>query len=404
MKSKKNKIMTLNLLVIAAVFGIMTTACDSKEVITTSDTTEVKFLITDTQQDACYDNDGNLMTFSMPGEALFGQDAQHNGTIPSFTNNGNGTVTDNITGLMWQKTPDTKTYSWDEAQDYAENLEIGGYSDWRLATIKELYSLADFRGELIPQGSSTPYIDTEFFDFEYPNNGYAGQYWSSTMYKVTPELPMEDDEKVFGFNFADGHIKSYPTGYNVNGNRQGPMIGNYVRCVRGEENIYGVNNFKDNGDNTVSDLATGLMWQQTDDGEKRNWGDALKYAENLELAGHTDWRLPNVKELESIVQYGKTTIPAIDENYFTLSTPDCYAWTSTTHGDFKNHACYVAFGKGWGIIVGSSYTDYVDVHGSGSQRTDPKDGIPSDNNQSSDNAADLARINNTVLCVRNITN
>jgi len=53
--------------------------------------------------------------------------------------------------------------------------------------------------------------------------------------------------------------------------------------------------FVDNGDETISDNATGLMWQKTDDGQARDWENALEYAENLSFAEYTNWRLPNAK-------------------------------------------------------------------------------------------------------------
>jgi hypothetical protein len=130
----------------------------------------------------------------------------------------------------------------------------------------------------------------------------------------------------------------------------------------------------DNGDETVTDEATGLMWQQADDGETRNWEEALSYAADADIAGYDDWRLPNSKELQSIVDYSKTTIPAVNENFFTISEADSYFWTSTTLGDFKGQACYVTFGYGWSVPTDSDDGEYVDYHGAGSQRSDPKSG------------------------------
>ena len=81
-----------------------------------------------------------------------------------------------------------------------------------------------------------------------------------------------------------------------------------------------------NGDGTVTDRATGLMWQKADDGTARNWEDSLAYAENLQLAGYSDWRLPNQKELHSIVDYGY--IPAINP-IFNIADPKAWFWSST---------------------------------------------------------------------------
>lgn len=92
----------------------------------------------DTGQTVCYDEGGNAIDCSTDG--YVGQDANYEGTQMSFQDNGDGTVTDLNTGLVWQKTPDYTRYGFDEAKTYVESLEIGGYTDWRLPTIKELYS------------------------------------------------------------------------------------------------------------------------------------------------------------------------------------------------------------------------------------------------------------------------
>ncbi|MCP4708196.1 MAG: DUF1566 domain-containing protein, partial [Planctomycetes bacterium] len=139
---------------------------------------------------------------------------------------------------------------------------------------------------------------TRFFDFQYPdtNKGWRiidAQYRSCSVYKG---LTMRGERSVFGFNFADGRIKGYPDGTRGAGRQ-------YVRCVRG--NAYGENKFVDNGDGTVTDHATGLTWTKADSGRTKTWEQALKYAEDLIYAGYNDWRLPNVKELQSIVDYSR---------------------------------------------------------------------------------------------------
>ncbi len=126
--------------------------------------------IVDTMQSQCFDTVGAAIPCPAKGEPLHGQDAQYPALAAAYADNGNGTVTDRNTLLVWQKTPGKKRLQFEEANAYCAALEVGGVTDWRVPTIKELYSLADFRGELLrpEQGQPTPYIDTRYFDFEYP--------------------------------------------------------------------------------------------------------------------------------------------------------------------------------------------------------------------------------------------
>ena len=89
-------------------------------------------------------------------------------TITNFTDNNDGTITDNITGLMWQKSPATSTYTWEQALAFAENLTASTYSDWRLPNIKELVSLNN-------ETTNAPSINTTFFP-----TVASTKYWSST--------------------------------------------------------------------------------------------------------------------------------------------------------------------------------------------------------------------------------
>ncbi|MBI1388392.1 MAG: DUF1566 domain-containing protein [bacterium] len=353
--------------------------------------------IVDTGQDVCYDNN-QIINPPGPGERFYGQDAQYDGNQPSYQDNGDGTVTDLVTGLTWEQVPPTSHFTWNDAAAYAEGLILGGHDDWRLPTIKELYSLTNFNGDI---HTYTPYINTQYFTFYYPDTsqGYReidAQYWTSSHYTG---LTMNNDSSVFGYNFADGRIKSYPV--NTNG---GPAGTCYVRCVRGPQ-TYGVNDFADNGDGTVTDRATGLTWMKDDSVTTMNWEDALAYAESLEYAGYTDWRLPNTKELQSIVDYTHSPNavdaanrgPAID-SIFNLTETESWFWTSTTHND-NGFGVYVCFGR---ALAYDSRTGQftIDAHGAGAQRSDPKAGDPSRYPTGLGPQADQIRVYNYVRCVR----
>jgi len=124
------------------------------------------------------------------------------GVTRSYTDNSDGTVTDNVTGLIWQKEDDDNTYTFDNAQTYCANLTLGGSSTWRTPTIEELYLLAD--SERI-----NPSIDPVF------TNANSSGYWSSTTY-------VADTTRAWYVSFLGGNDS---IGDKTNSG--------YVRCVRG---------------------------------------------------------------------------------------------------------------------------------------------------------------------------
>jgi hypothetical protein len=374
-------------------------------------TTASGYTIVDTGQSNCY-NTGSAIACPQSGQSFYGQDAQYDGVQPSYMDNRDGTVTDLNTGLMWQKDPGDKvTYA--QAVAGANTLNLAGYDDWRLPTIKELYSLILFSGT-DPSGcqdtatcNAVPFIDTNYFDFEYGDTSIGervidAQYWSSTEYVSTTML---GNATAFGVNFADGRIKGY--GYGPGGPTE------FVRYVRGNPD-YGLNDFVDNGDGTISDLATGLMWAQADSGAAYNWESALDYCEGLSLAGYDDWRLPNAKELQSIVDYSRSPTTAnsaaIDPILSTTSIIDeggdtnyPYCWTSTTHANMfnsGNFGVYIAFGEALGWMNFSGEYQLMDVHGAGAQRSDPKSGDPANWPTGNGPQGDVVRIYNYARCVR----
>lgn len=366
---------------------------------------ELSYRIVDTGQVQCY-SDRSEISAPKPGEAFYGQDAQYEINRPSYTDNKNDTVTDNVTGLIWQKVMADKM-TLEEAIQQAKSCELGGYNDWRVPTIKELYSLIKFTGTVQGQKVIKLFIDTQYFDqptgrADKGEREIDAQTWSSTEYVGRT---MRNDETIFGVNFVDGRIKGYPK-YNPRDKRPNKM---FFRFVRGGTQ-YGINRFVDNKDGTVTDEATGLMWQKADSGKGMAWQDALAYAENLTLAGHDDWRLPNAKELQSIVDYSRSPATsktaAIDPIFDITAIKDPegeaqypYFWSSTTHLDGRNpfdSAVYVAFGAAQGKMHGR----LMDVHGAGAQRSDPKNGDPRDYPEYFGPQGDVRYVFNYVRCVR----
>jgi hypothetical protein len=258
------------------------------------------YQLPDTGQDKCYDNNSEI-TCPSPGQPFYGQDAQHDGPQPSYNDNGDGTVTDLNTGLMWQQGDSQNEFgkTWQTARDYCTNLTLSQYSDWRLPNIRELVSLVDY-------GHMFPAIDTNYF----PNCEYGGGsgYWSSS-------LP--HNLSAYNVNFSSG----------VNGIEMLSYYG-FVRCVRKDTPTP---SYEDNGGGTVTDLATGLIWQKGDnqnDAGARTWEEALAYCNGLPTTsapGQQYWRLPNVRELQSIVDWEKS--PSIDPIFECRSST---YWSSTT--------------------------------------------------------------------------
>lgn len=326
------------------------------------------YVLTATGQITAYNENGEIIDDIEQDDSLYGQDAHYiSGSSMSYTDNGNGTITDDVTGLMWQQDPSASTYTWEEAVDYCNALKLGGYDDWRMPSAKELFSLSDFN-------EGWPYLNTEYFYLASGNITKDEQYWTMNYYVgITVE---GGNDAAFGVNFVTGHIKAYPA------DATGPIGGKYVRAVRGDD--YGINELIDNGDGTITDNATGLMWMQEDSKETMDWKHALAYAENASIAGYTDWRLPNIKELQSIVDYdyapgaseSSQDGPAIDPMFScTPITNEAglddygYYWSSTsahfTSGEPYYYAWYTAVGR-------AVNPEGDDFHGAGAVRFDTK--------------------------------
>ncbi len=269
----------------------------------------------------------------------------------SYTDLGNGIVRDNVTGLEWvqdgnliaSRDPDFDNddmagdgqVTWQHALDFIDLLNAGGFlghRDWRLPTIQELSTLVD-------NGREDPAIDPIF------NGALSLVYWSSTTYPVWGSP--------WHMNFYDGYV-TYSSGSN------------YVRVVRGKP-YSELNNFVINGDGTVTDTTTGLMWQQCNYGqtwdgtqcggnpERLHWDAAGAYIQGLNDAhhlGYEGWRLPTKNELQTLLDYSRdfpaTTFP---------DTLDSYYWSSTTYARFT---WYVDFMHGQ-ILSHYTESSFLDV-------------------------------------------
>lgn len=358
------------------------------------------YAIVDTGQDRFFDNSTEIAQ-PMEGEAFYGQDAEYQTNPFDYViSEDELTVYDAVTELTWTRSHDwnndgllnaTDKMTQAEAEAYAAELNAvayGGYTDWRLPSIKEIYSLMDFRGKdpnviFLGEAGLVPFINENYFlvgigDDSAGERLIDSQFATTSIYVDEVSSFRGVTQAMFGLNFVDGRIK----GYELYGKTY------YARYCRGNQD-YGKNVFMDNGDGTVTDLATGLMWTRDDSGTGMDWETALAYAESSMAAGYSDWRLPNAKELQSLVDYTRspetTQSAAIDPIFNATEITNLagesdypWYWSSTTHEKFDGDAgygTYICFGRGLGAFSGG---DVVDVHGAGCQRSDPKTGNPDD--------------------------
>lgn len=112
--------------------------------------------------------------------------------------------------------------------------------------------------------------------------------------------------------------------------------------------------FKYDSNGTVTYNDTKLMWQR-DEGGSMDWDSAMAYCEKLSLAGYNDWRLPDIEELKSIIEVGKS--PAIDKTNFP-GAHESY-WSSTTDADYPMNARSWVFVNGVSPNFPKRGSDYV---------------------------------------------
>ena len=189
----------------------------------------------------------------------FGEDADYAGSAPAFKDNGDGTVTDLLTGLVWQKA-DGGEMTWEKAKDYAKGLRLAGRADWRLPTSMELFALTN-------QGMHGPAMDISVF-----TRSEARYWW-------TDSARADDPSRVWLVN-SGGGIGAHAKTETISAGGDRPV---HVRCVSGVSTSGKGPALKDNGDGTVTDQRTGLTWQKIGPAQAMTWEDALRYCETLKI-------------------------------------------------------------------------------------------------------------------------
>ena len=253
--------------------------------------------------EACLDD--NWAQWPMPnGPADVANGAPN---LETYTVNGDGTVTDDLTDLMWQQAEPAGAPTWAAAQTYCTNLTLATHSDWRLPTFIELVSIVDY-SQNAPAISPTAFPSAPGLDF-----------WSSTPFAGA----LTDAREVYFSSGDTGH--------------DGVLGTNYVRCARGPAGTpspaipparYTI------GGGTVYDKKTGLTWQQTTSSETFAWADAKAYCANTNPGVPGGWRLPTAKELLTLVDVTRPSIPTIDCDVF-VAAPAGDEWSATPFSGFS---------------------------------------------------------------------
>ncbi|MFC1611055.1 DUF1566 domain-containing protein [Myxococcota bacterium] len=309
------------------------------------------FVLADTNLRVCYD--GTLIPFDCPDMVACdstdycGQDAQYGwDTNPTSTRFSvveplvdRPVVTDTVTGLMWQgcvigltgslcQTDNSLGLQWAAMVVECDQSDWAGYSDWHLPDAFELSSILDFGEDVAAAIDEVAFPST-------PNE----EHWSAT-------TGLEYESKAVQVSFWSRRLTLAQKTDRL-----------LARCVRhgGAVQPVAVRRSRlETVEPLVTDHITGLMWQgcasethgsSCNDGTARTktWRGALSYCEGLTWAGHSDWYLPNVTELLSIVDY-RQLVPAADPSVFP-TTPASTFWTST-FSDGGIDAWYVGFRDG----------------------------------------------------------
>ena len=267
--------------------------------------------VRDTGQTACFSATGTLDPRPAAGNAFFGQDAQYDGLLSTYTAGAGlraGTVRDNVTGLVWRRVLDSAA---DGARTFAQltalcdALDLGGYDDWRVPTARETVNLLGYglsrilpdlfvgdslifwtRTPLATNPSNQTWVLQETFSLVYSNLNEAGTNTTNMCLRGVSRLPFDYEFTARGTGTAD------------------------------------------TTDDTVVESRTGLVWDRRGTPTKRNWQNALAHCADSTHDGRTDWRLPSLNELLTLIDYDATTGARIDPAFDDVSADN--HWTSTT--------------------------------------------------------------------------
>jgi len=273
---------------------------------------------------------------------------------PRFMDNGDQTMTDKLTGLVWTKDADPAggIKTWQQSLDYIKTLNSKnylGHNDWRLPNINEMESLANKQGNLATWLNSQGFrnVRADYYWTSTTYASYTSYAWSVGMYSgIVAGHGKADGSYVWPVRRGQFGALTLPkTGQTACYDNSGTAIDCAGTGQDGEVQA-GVASprprFTDNADQTSTDRLTGLVWSK--EGKTigpaacspgtKTWQDALDYVKCINTnnyLGKSDWRLPNRNELASLVNHGQSNSAAW-LNTLGFSNIQAYSyWSSSTY-------------------------------------------------------------------------
>ena len=345
-----------------------------------------------TGQTICYDASGGVIFCAdtgQDGELLKGAAWPS----PRFTDNGDQTITDNLTGQMWTLDgyapgpagcDPGMSKSWQDALDYVACLNTNnylGHNDWHLPNVHELESLINI-GEADPSA----WLNTQGF-----NNIQPGYYWSSTTV-----LDGVTTDEAFVVVMNDGHVDydskstsdyTWPVRTGQAGTIGVPKTGQIVCYNDSGSEILCANTgqdgelqkgvawpsprFTDNGNQTITDKLTNLIWTKDGNapgpvacgpGVVKTWQQALDYAACLNTnnyLSYSGWRLPNKREMQSLINYSLDINSSWLNTQGFINVQSGIYWTSNSSESITNYSWLVDMFLGLVFYDGKTQGYYV---------------------------------------------
>jgi len=280
----------------------------------------------------CYNDTEMVPMCPTDSQSFFGQDANYTVEsqciLPQIALRENSYVSiieDSVTGLQWYEYMPIDWNSYIDIRNLCDNLEYGGFNDWRMPTIYELHTIFNY-------GKHDPAVTKSVF-----KNIVSNKIWSKTAHPaIEKTLWIVDTE----FGYTDYQKRAPDTG-----DPEGTGLGG-VLCVRGDEYKFTADSIELLNDGTFYDTRNLRMWHAAASDEVKTWTEALSYCENSTLGGHDNWRLPNVTELMSLIDYNAAPDNFLADLGGDSTSPKEPFWTSTTFEAYPQNAWYVGFDDG----------------------------------------------------------